>query len=146
MTTEHKALFYAALAKSNPDTTPFTLNDYFSLGLESFIAAVAQGAWLEWIERIFRNVLKNDKPNRQDKERLNQYLNAKGEFENINVLYTCIRLNSPHFFSFFLRVGINPDRSFECDEDWSGIPKYRTTIREYARTNASMAIQKLLST
>lgn len=144
MTTEHEKLFFVALANQNPDTTPFTLNDFFSLSIEAYLTAIAQGAWLSWIERLFRNVLRNTVPNRADKERLKNYLNAKGEFENVNVLYTCIRLNNPSFFAFFLRVGINPDHSFIVDEDWTGIPKYTSTIREYARTNASIAIQKLL--
>ncbi len=144
MTTAHESAFFAALANQNPDTTPFTLDDYFSLGLESFLTAIAQSAWLNWVERIFREVLRNATPNLANKKRLLTYLDATGEFEKVNVLYTCIRLDNVRFFEFFLRAGFNPDREFVVDEYWTDIPKYTTTVRIYARTNASIAFQKLL--
>lgn len=145
MTTAHSTAFFRALSNSSPDTAPYTLDDYFSLGIESFITARASATWLAWIEQRFREVLKNATPNVAHKQRLLSYLNCTGEFEKLNVLYTCVRLKSAPFFDFFLRAGVNPDRELVIDEEFeTDIPKYTTTVREYARTYAIPAIQKLL--
>lgn len=143
-TVNHKDDFYKALGNHAPNTDAFTLDDFFSLPIETFFKSHGSNTWLKWIERVFKDVLVNPNPNREKKEKLLRYLNAEGEFEGINILYTCICYNSVAYFDFFLRVGLNPQRKMVVDEDWTGIAKYTTTIADYAQGRASIDIQKLL--
>lgn len=145
-TVSHEEKFYKALGNHAPNTDDFTLDDFFSFPIQTFFNACGSTTWLKWIKRVFKDVLVNPNPNREKKEKLLRYLNAEGEFEGINILYTCILYNSVDYFDFFLRAGLNPQREMMVDEDWTGIPKYTTTIADYAQGRASIDIQKLLLT
>lgn len=78
---EHKLLFDKALSTHNPDTTPFTIDDFLSTPLDTFMAAKTPHVWVAWMRRIFKMVPTN-RQEKEQKRKLDEFLKSQNVDEN----------------------------------------------------------------